>query len=58
MTKIRHWRGLGGGGGGGEEGRGGGKEVGEHMFLNTHTRSFLWPEPHLLTLQWTSSIRL
>ena len=41
MTKIRRGReGEGDGGGGGKRG-------GSHGFLTTHTRSFLWPEPHL-----------
>ena len=41
MTKIRRER-------EGEEGGGGGGKGEEHTgFLTTHTRSFLWPEPHL-----------
>ena len=39
MTKIGQGRGGEGGGGKGEYHTG---------FLTTHTRSFLWPEPHLL----------
>ena len=41
MTKIRRGR--------EGEGGGGGKRGGEHGFLTAHTRSFLWPEPHLFS---------
>ena len=48
MTKIRRGReGEGDGGGGGKRG-------GSHGFLTTHTRSFLWPEPHLFLSPFTS----